>query len=213
MAVSAAQPRIEFLPSLWSAAEAFTSTDLVTRSEGLNRLIASDAVRSHVLIAYLVFTRLTEPDIELRKRIVEALAGVLLPDGKLSAPEDVVASELTAWLGGMRSRQIWSLLEVAEYDKNSADLVGVLLESCSYAGEHLADILAERRSPLVIRKQAADFIARLGYLDALPTLERLASKLEQRREGREDYGQPITDDDECSLIPMIQGALVVLKAL
>lgn len=170
-------------------------------------------MRSHVLIAYLVFTRLTEPDIELRKRIVEALAGVLLPDGKLSAPEDVVASELTAWLGGMRSRQIWSLLEVAEYDKNSADLVGVLLESCSYAGEHLADILAERRSPLVIRKQAADFIARLGYLDALPTLERLASKLEQRRDGREDYGQPITDDDECSLIPMIQGALVVLKAL
>lgn len=206
------QAGIEFLPSLWSAAEAFTSSDLEIRSEGLNRLIAGDAVRNHALVAYILFTRLTEADIELRTRIVQALARVILPDERLPAEDDSTVNALASWLSEMRSRQIWSLLQVAEYDKNSAHRVATLLECCSFAGEHLADILADRQTPLSIRKQAADYIGRLGYLDALPTLERMAGKLEQRRSDREDYGQPVDDSDECSLLPLILSAMVVLKA-
>lgn len=212
LALSPEQPRIEFLPNLWSAAEAFTSSDLETRSEGLNRLISSGSVRAYALVAYLLYSRLTEADIELRTRIVGSLADVLLPREDQTTVNVVTASALVSWLSEMRSRQIWSLLQVAEYDKNSAHSVAALLECCSYAGEHLAEILADRQTPLTIRKQAADYIGRLGYLDALPTLERMVSKLDQRRSNREDYGQTVDDSDECSLLPLIRSALVVLTA-
>jgi len=53
-----------FLPDIWDAAGAFVSPELETRCGGFKRLKEADAVRRHALAAYLVFTRLTEPDIE-----------------------------------------------------------------------------------------------------------------------------------------------------
>ncbi len=87
----------------------------------------------------------------------------------------------------MRTRQIFALLQVIEFDKSAEEAVSSLLSYCSFAGGHLAQILSNRTAPLSIRRQAAHFIGRIGYLDALPALERLASRLESRRDD-EDVG-------------------------
>lgn len=212
LALSAGQPRIEFLPLIWDAAEAFTSPDLETRSEGLKRLIEYEAVRNHPLVAYLLFSRLTEPDIELRARIVAALADIFLfsqPDDPESRP---AYGGLVTWLSDLRTRQIYSLLQVAEFDKNAEAYIACLLEQCSFAGEHLAEILSNRQMSLGIRKLAAAFIARLGYMDALPVLERMSTKLQQRRNGRDEWGERESENDECNLLPLIHQALTVLTA-
>lgn len=201
-----------FLPDIWDAAGAFTSPELEIRCEGFRRLQEADAVRSYALAAYLLFTRLTEPDIELRTRIIGALSAVFIPaDGYM--PESSPAFlTLSHELSGLRTRQVFALLQVADFDKSADYQVASLLEYCSYAGEHLAQILANRQLPLSIRKQAAYFIGQLGYLDALPVLERLTARLTQRRVGRDDYGDAIDPGDECSLLPLLQDALAVLTA-
>jgi hypothetical protein len=212
LALSPGKPRIEFLPLIWDAAEAFTSPDLETRSDGLRRLVEYEAVRNHPLVAYLLYSRLTEPDIELRARIVIALADIFLSGQTGISEEQPASNGLAAWLSELRTRQIYSLLQVAEFDKNAEPFIACLLDQCSYAGEHLAEIISNRQTPLGIRKQAAIFVAAMGYMDALPVLERMASKLTQRRNGREAYGERESEDDECNLLPLIHQALAVLTA-
>lgn len=211
LALGSSKTRIEFLPLIWDAAEAFTSPSLETRCEGLKRLIESEAVRNHSLIAYLLFSRLNETDIELRTRIVATLAEVLISGGNEPDTQPSYAG-LVSWLSELRTRQIYALLQVAEFDRSAEYPIAALLEQCSYAGEHLAEILANRQMPLSMRKQAAYYIGLLGYIDAMPVLERLAAKLSHRRNGREEIGEPELEGDECSLLPLINGALAVLTA-
>jgi hypothetical protein len=50
----------------------------------------------------------------------------------------------------------------------------------------------------------------MGYLDALPVLERLASRLEARCNGRSELGE--SDGDEAALLCLIQSSLELLRA-
>jgi hypothetical protein len=181
----------EVLPVIWEALESLTSPELMKRIAGLGRIMKLDAVRQHPLVVYVLMTRLTEPDIELRTRIVQLLGGILDLDvrsrKKSALCFETVKKTLTASLSGMRTRQIFALLQVIEFDKSAEEAVSSLLSYCSFAGGHLAQILSNRTAPLSIRRQAAHFIGRIGYLDALPALERLVSRLESRRD-EEDAG-------------------------
>ncbi len=195
---------------VWGAAEALTSPDLETRHTGLKQLVEQDAVRHQPLVAYLLLSRLTEPDIALRAQIVEALAEVIIPDGHGDPVAAPSYPTLTMELMGMRTRQIYALLQVVDFDTLNEPKVAGLLDYCSYAGSHLAHILSSRTLPLSLRKQAAYFIGRMGYLDALPVLERLASRLEARCNGRNELGE--SDGDEAALLCLIQSSLELLRA-
>jgi hypothetical protein len=181
----------EEIPLIWEALESLTSPELMNRISGLGRIIKLDAVRKHPLVVYVLMTRITEPDIELRTRIVQLLGIILELDTrgskKAASSLEAVKKTLTISLAGMRTRQIFALLQVIEFDKSAEEAVSSLLSYCSFAGGHLAQILSNRTAPLSIRRQAAHFIGRIGYLDALPALERLVSRLESRRE-EEDAG-------------------------
>jgi hypothetical protein len=222
------------LPALWQSAEALTSPDVIARSEGLSLLVKSNAVRQSPLVAYLVATRLADPDIALRERIVQVLADALVisppvtpsPDAEGEGDHPVpgeVQRNLINYLEGLRTRQIYAMLQVVEFDAASEPLVSSLLSYCSFAGDHLADILTDRDAPLSMRKQAAYYIGSIGYLDALPALNRLAARLESRCKGRfnlngassnPEFGEvpPPDEDDEASLLPIIQNSLQLLNA-
>jgi hypothetical protein len=176
----------------------------------LKQLVDQDAVRHHPLVAYLLITRLAEPDIALRAHIVDALADVVVPNGHGEPAHALSFPTLTTHLTGMRTRQIYALLQVVDFDKSNEPRVAGLLDHCSFAGGHLADILTCRTVPLSLRKQAAYFIGRMGYLDALPTLERMASKLESRHNGRSVLDE--MDDDEAELLAVIRSSLELLRA-
>jgi hypothetical protein len=174
------------LPSvIWGAANDLVSPDLLTRIQGVEHLEIYNLVNQLPLIAYILCTRITEPDIELRARIVKILGGAAGMSSAESLPSEAVQKTLIFHLSRIRTREIFALLQVAEYDKSSEACVGDLLSCCSFAGSHLSQILSNRDIPMEIRCQATHFIGLLGYLDALPVLERLTSRYEGRTAERD----------------------------
>ena len=205
--------RLEFLPTIWDASTALISPVLENRFSGLKRLEEYDAIRHHVLVAHLLVTRINEPDIELRSRVINALASVFTSDGEEYTSTEKVRRHLTNCLAGLRTRQIFAMLQVADFDPSSEPAVAGLMSYCSFAGGHLADILGNRRTPLSIRKHAAHFIGRIGFLDALPCLERLEARLESRLSGRNSFAESDCDQgEEHSLLPLLKDALSLLRA-
>ncbi len=194
--------RLELISVIWQALESLASPDLLVRVGGLDRLIEFDTVRQLPLVAYILVTRLKEPDIEFRTRIVKTISGMINSIGSPAGPSFEVQETLLAQLGEMRTREIFALLQVAEYDKSAEPSIADLMGFCSDAGNHLAQILANRDAPKDIRKQAASFIGRIGYLDALPTLERMTTRLENRR-----------DEETDSLLPAVLSAVQQLNLL
>ena len=205
---------VELFPSVWSAAEALTNSDETIRREGLERLAELNAARFSPLIAYLITTRLLDPNLEIRARVIRILAEVFAPDNQGQSAPDAVRLELKAWLCQMRTRQIYALLQAADFDPSSEPYISSLLNACPYAGNHLASILADRKVPLMIRKQAAVFTGRVGYLDAIPALERIATKLETRLNGQQAMPFAPVDgyDNEITLLPPVKEALTLLRS-
>lgn len=204
---------VELFPAVWTAAEALLAPELVIRQQGLARLVELGAARLSPLIGALLVTRLSEPDLELRRQIVYSLGDILTIDENGHAAPDLVRHYLTYQLGQMRQRPIFALLEVFISDPLAEVTVARLLNACPYAGRHLVDILSERTLPLAVRRVAAHFIGLVGYLEAIPALERMLARLETRVSGQQlmpfaPPGQP----DETDLLPEIRTALNSLRA-
>jgi HEAT repeat protein len=204
---------VELFPAVWSAAEDLISPDINTRLDGLDMLLKLNAPRLSPLVAYLLVSRITDPDITLRTRIVNALGELLMADHEGRITPEPVRRCLMRYLNQMRTRPIFSLLEVVNHFPQEKDNVARIFNTCSNAGRHLADILADRKAPVKIREQAAYYIGLVGYLDAIPALERLSSRLESRLSGQQAMSfAPISATEEVKLLPAIRDTLTLLNA-
>jgi hypothetical protein len=203
----------ELFPAVWNAAEGLTSPITRIRSEALDRLLELGAPRLSPLVAYLLATRLIDPDISLRYRVIQILGELLALDEQGRLAPEPVRRHLSGYLAQMRTRNIFALLEVAVSDPRAEPHISRLLNACPFAGNHLAEILADRNITLPIRQQAAYFIGRVGFLDALPTLERLAARLGTRLSGQQSmpFAPPPSGQDESELLPVVQNALRLLR--
>ncbi len=202
----------ELFPEVWRATEGLSSPDLMVRRDSLDRLIILDAARLSPLVAYVVATRIFEPDLELRRRVVEVLGKIFLPDetGKLTPPE--VRIHLSAYCMLIERHGVLSLLEVANAFPDAETQVAAILNVCSRSGEILAEVLSDRRVPLDLRRQAINFIGRVGFLDAIPVLEKLEARLESRINGQKSMPfAPPSTANENSLLPIIQATLTLLR--
>lgn len=204
---------IELFPEVWSALEDLTKPKLEVRRSALERLINLEAPYYSPLVTYLLATRITEEDLTIRLRIVETLGNILSPqDNDIPAPQNVRTS-LQYYSSGFRTRQIFALLEVSAADHTLEDHVSRLIDTCPYAGRHLIDILKDRKIPIEIRRQAVRMIGKVGYLDALPALERIEGHVEARLYGQK--AMPFASHEkpnEVELLPAIRDALRVLRA-
>lgn len=204
---------VELFPAVWNATEALTSPDLKVRRAGLDELVALNAARLSPLVAYVLATRLLEPDIALRADVVRVVAGLLIADAHGRPAPEPVRLWVVNQLAQMRTRQVFALLQVAHFDPSLNEGIGLLFNACAYAGNHLAEILANRKAPLHIRRQAALFTGRIGYVSALPVLERLVSRLEARHAGQQAMPfAPHEMVNEVELLPDIQASLALLRA-
>ena len=70
---------LEIFPEVWGALEKLTSPDLLERRDALDCLIVLDAPRLSPLVTYLVATRIFDPDLELRYKVVDVLGKILSP--------------------------------------------------------------------------------------------------------------------------------------
>ena len=203
---------VEFFPEVWSATQGITSPDLNVRRESLDRLIVLDAARLSPLVAYVVATRIFEPDLELRSRVVDVVGKILLPKetGKLTPP--AVRLHLSSYCLQMERHGILKVLEVAEAYPETESKVAALLNNCSQSGTILAEMMSDRRISMAMRCQAVNFIGRVGFLDAIPALEKLAERLEARKSGQKMMPFANSNNaDESTLLPRIQAALTILK--
>ncbi len=113
----------------------------------------------------------------------------------------------------MREETIYGLLEVAAIDPLVEKSIFHLLNACPYAGKYLGDILAQWKNPLPIRQKAVYFVGLVGYLDALPVLERLLNRLEARQNGQYamSFAPPSMKSDE-DILPNLRIAIHQLSA-
>ena len=122
---------IELFPAVWGALEDLTKEDVNVRRSALEELIELDAARFSPVVSYILVTKVVEPNIELRVKIIETLGLVLLPDKNgYPAPEDV-RSSLFLYLSSFRTRQIFALLEAAAEYGSIEEHVARLLNASS----------------------------------------------------------------------------------
>jgi HEAT repeat protein len=204
---------LELFPAVWNAAEGLTSPDVHIRSAALTRLVELGAPRLSPLISYLLATRILEPDLSLRCRIVQVLGELLIADGSGRQAPDAVRRHMISYLAQMRTRPIFSLLQAALAEPNLADHITRLLNNCPHASTHLAEIFSDRGISLDLRQQAVRFVGQAGFLEALPALERLATRLEARRNGQQSmpFAPPPNTQDESKLLHEINQTLLMLQ--
>jgi hypothetical protein len=204
---------VELFPAVWSAAEGLANPEVKARMEALSQLAEMNAQRLSPLLAYLIATRLADPDLEMRHQVVMVLGELFKPDQDGRTVDDKVSQYLTTYLSQMRTRLVFSLLQVAEKYTNADENIARLLNACPFAGEHLVEIFNDRSNAQSIRKKAIYFVGLVGYLDGIPALERLDTRLEARLNGQQamSFAQSSSADEE-ELLPIIRQALTSLRA-
>jgi hypothetical protein len=206
---------LELFPAVWSAAEGLTSPDVRSRNAALNRLLELGAPRLSPLISYLLTTRITDPDLSLRCRIVQILGDLLVVDERGHQAPDAVRRHMISYLAQMRTRPIFCLLQAAIADPSLEAHITRLLNTCPHAGTHMAEIFSDRGAPLHMRQQAVHFVGQVGFLEVVPALERLAVRLEARRIGQQSmpFAPPPATQDESELLPEINQTLWMLRSV
>lgn len=204
---------LELFPGIWHLAEMLISPDVHLRRLAVIRLYETHSVRLMPLVAYLLATRIMEPDLDVRVQAIAALGDALVPDEQGRPAPEAVRQCLMGYLAQMRTRHIFSLLQVLPGRPDLEQDVARLLNACPYAGNQLSDILASRKLPVEIRRYAVRMIGLVGYLDSIPALERLLSRLESRQNGQQLMAfAPLESEDEIVLIPDIRRALAFLNS-
>ena len=205
---------VELFPAVWRAAEALTMPEAGTRRFALEHLNKLNAPRVSPLVAYLVATRIDDPDIEVRAKVVQTLGYIFVQDEEGKLASDTVRYYLSDYLSHMRTRQVYALLQVIVHQPDTVDHVAHLLNACPYGGNHLVEIFTSRKVGLAIRQQAVRLIGIVGYLDAIPALERMLARLESRIHGQQAMTFiPLAGVDDSTLLPEIQIALKKLNSL
>lgn len=199
---------VEIFPAIWKALEDLTKEDEEARASALEQIADTGAARFSPVVSYFLVTRIIEPNLDLRARVVEILSSVLIADENgLPSPEDV-RNSLRIYLAAIRTRQIYALLQVSTEYPQLESCITLLLSASSFGGNHLVDILEERKNPLNIRKQAALMIGQVGYLYTLPAMEKIAGRLEAHLSGQKSMNFINQSSyNETELLPLVKEAI------
>lgn len=204
---------VELFPAVWSALEKLIGSSQEERNLGLSILQEVNAARFSPLIAYILTTFLSDPDLQVRKKIVQILGAVLSPDEDGNPAPAEVRAVLLKYLSQLRTRQIFSLLQVLADDQSLLTETKRILNACPFAGNHLVEILNDQKVPLAIRKQAVLMIGIVGFSDALTALERIENRLESKINGQRSMPfLPAVSTGEEELLPVLQQVITILRS-
>lgn len=203
----------ELFPAIWAVAEDLSNPSIAIRTSALDKLDQMGAARISPLIAYLISTRLNEPDLGLRVRVVKTIGDVLARDAKGNNPADGVIKHISAYTANMRTRQIFGIIQVLVNSQDLKEHVLRILSICPFAGNHLIELANSRKLTLDIRRQAIHLIGQMGILDAILPLERLQIRMESRLNGQQamPFAPPLGIDDT-ELLPVVKSTLALLRS-
>jgi hypothetical protein len=199
---------VELFPAVWQATEFLASPEIGIRQHGLDTLVEIGAQKVSPLVAYMIATCLNDPDFKIRKRAIFILADLLTGDpGKKPIPEEV-KKVVKNYLHHINEHIAFILLEVSASDPQVDPSLYQLFNSCPYAGKYLGDIATQWKNPLPIRQKAIYFIGVVGFLEALPVLEKLMSRLEARQNGQYMMSfAPSSSKSDEDLLPYLRVAI------
>jgi hypothetical protein len=203
----------ELFPAIWNAAEDLSNTVPAVRLLALECLENTGAARISPLVSYLIATRLSDPDLEVRCQVVRILGDVLAPDAEGNMAPEAVMTQLVNYISDMRTRQIFGLTQALVTNPYLDLQVIRIIKVCLFAGNHLIEMASSRKLSLEVRRKAIWLISQVGYLEAIPALERLQIRMETRITGQQSmpFAPPIGVDDS-DLLPDVKAALLILRS-
>jgi len=196
---------------LWEAAESLISTDPDIRENSLNEIKEIDGFSESPLIAYLLVSRINEPDLEIRYHLIQLLGQLVdyeIPGEHLS---DQALISAKAALDLLEKDQLIRILEVAESYISAEKAVCNILKLSSYAGVGLSGIVNDRKLTVSLRQQAVFFCGEVGYLSSRPTLHNLVQRVEKTRTRPGGGSDRKKSRDEEFLYPFVISALEKMK--
>ncbi len=200
---------LELFPAVWQAAEKLISSDLGERHAGLDDLLITEAARISPLIAYLLVTRLNDPDQGIRTRIVEAVANVMRRDARGRYAPESVRAQVIASLVEMGDAGVHAMIEAGVENEHMLGHIAKLINFTPSAGNYLKDLAADRSQQIQMRRLAVYFIGRIGFVDAYSELVRIRNRIESRQFGQKSMPfVPPGGEGEELLLPEINKVLV-----
>lgn len=142
---------VEIFPAVWKATEALTSPDAPTRLNGIDALAEVGAQRVSPLVAYMLATCLFDEEINIRKKVLQLIADLVVKDASGHQTPGEVMRVVTHYLHNMHDEMIYALLEISVSDTSADPYIYHLLNACPYGGKFLGDILIQWKNPLPIR--------------------------------------------------------------
>ncbi len=191
--------------------ESLIAPDANLRVQALEDLQAMDNYQEDLLAVFLLATRLSDPDLEIRLQAVKMVGGLLAGDGTRPVLAERQLECLAEHLAGFGKEQYLRLLEVAVAYQSAEEPVGKILKVCSYAGKALSGILNDRKLPVEIRRQAIFYCGEGGFLSTTVALKNLIQRLEKDRPSSQASARAKTRVEQEALYLTAVSALTKLE--
>ena len=176
------QPTDSFFDQrLWETAEGLISPDPFLRESALDQFKEIDGLYRSPLIAYLLVSRISEPDLEIRFHLIQLLGSLVDYDSPGQHLTDQALSIAKDALDQMKKNQLIMLLEVSDSYLAAESAIKSILRLSSYAGVILSGIVNDLKLPVSIRQQAVYYCGEGGYIISRPTLQNLIQRVEKTR--------------------------------
>jgi hypothetical protein len=215
----APRPASRAVPSVdpWMAGEMFVSPHIEERRRGFALLVGSEIARRSPLTQHLLTSRVDESDVALRAHIIQAVADYFEVRGREFRYPPEIRAAVAGHLRKYDRAQVLALLETHRLPEDGAINLGLeslscLLERVPNASLHLTRLAGDKTVGIELRCAAVELIGRVGFTDAVATLEGLEARIEGRRAGQLTMlFAPPDHPDEAALLPAIKEALQQLK--
>lgn len=208
------QAVLELFPEIWQTAEKLSSPSVRARQKALAELRKTNAARVSPLIAYLLATRILDPEIKFRVRVVEDLAKVMRVDDDGRHAGESVRAQIVTTLSSLDKSGLMALVEAAVFENDQVENVITLVNYVPKAGEMLQEFMADRKSDISIRVMAITLLGQLGYVGALSEIERIQNRLEARQKGQQSMPfAPTQITNELELLPSLKRSMMILRSL
>ncbi len=168
---------------IWIAAENLVSIEPLKRDQALDFLKEEGIFNSSPLAAYLLATRTTDEDLEVRYHSVQILGELLdIEDSPGMCLTDSALKHVHGFFAQIGKDQMIRLLEVGEVYLAAENALLNIFKISSCAGNILSGIVNDRKIPASIRQQAIFFGGRAGFLELILVFQNLIQRIEKSRE-------------------------------
>jgi len=192
---------------LWETAEDLISPDSYLRESALDQLKEIDGVGRSPLIAYLLVSRISEPELEIRLHLIQLLGSLVDYDSPGPHLTDQALGIAKEALDQINKFQLLKLMEVSDSYLAAESAIKSILKLSSYAGAVLSGIVNDWKLPISIRQQAVFYCGEGGYLSSKPTLQNLIQRVEKTRNRPGGGSERKKNRDDEFLYPYVVSAL------